>query len=380
MVRYTALLLALALLLGIGLVACQPAQPMSAAKPTTVPAAPAAAGTTAPAASKPASSAGVNLTGAGATFPFPLYTKWFDVYDKATGVKINYQSIGSGGGIKQITERTVDFGGTDAFLTDDQIKAAPAEILHITMALGAVVLTYNVPGLEKGLKLTPENLTAIYLGQITKWNDPKLVADNPDLKLPDTAILVVGRSDGSGTTAIFTDYLANVSSEWQSKVGKGTSVKWPVGVGAKGNEGVAGQVKQTPGSIGYVELAYATQNKLAYASIKNKAGKWIEPNLDSTTAAAAGAAPTTPDDLRVSIVNPAGDASYPIAGYTWILAYKEQADAAKGKALADFLWWAIHDGQVYSKDLLYAPLAKEVVTKAEAKVKSMTSQGKALVP
>jgi phosphate transport system substrate-binding protein len=390
MARYTtfwlAIVLAVALLAGVFLMACSPAQPVAAPKATTAPAAPpAAAPTTAPAAPTVAAqptinTAGVKLTGAGATFPYPLYTKWIDVYGKAFNVMIDYQSIGSGGGIKQITEKTVDFGGTDAFLTEAQQKAASGEIYHIPMALGAVVLTYNVPGIEKGLKLTPENVVAIYMGKLTKWNDPKLVADNPDLKLPASDILVVSRSDGSGTTNIFTDYLSNVSADWKSAVGVGTSVKFPVGVGAKGNEGVAGQVSQTPGCIGYVELAYAIQNKMGYATLKNKAGKWVEPNLDSTTAAAAGAAPTTPDDMRVSIVNPAGDASYPIAGYTWIMAYKEQSDAAKGKALVDFLWWAIHDGQSLSKDLLYAPLPKEVVAKAEARIKLITFQGKPIKP
>jgi phosphate transport system substrate-binding protein len=324
-------------------------------------------------------SAGINLTGAGASFPFPLYSKWTETYEKETGVKINYQSIGSGGGIKQITERTVDFGATDAVMSDEQLKEAKSPLLHIPTVLGAVVIIYNIEGIAQGLKLTPETLSGIYLGEITKWNDPKIAADNPSFKLPDTSIVVVARSDGSGTSSIFTDYLTKVSPTWKDKVGMGTSVKWPLGIGAKGNEGVAGQVKQTPGSIGYVEIAYAVQNKLTYATLKNKAGKFVEATLDSTTAAAAGAVATTPADMRVSIVNADGDGTYPIAGYTWLLAYKDQTDQAKGRALADFLWWAIHNGQGYAKDLLYAPLAKEIVTKAEAQVKLINFQGKAFI-
>ena len=318
------------------------------------------------------------LTGAGATFPYPLYSKWFDVYNQTTGVKINYQSIGSGGGIKQLTEKTVDFGASDAPMTDDQIKAAGGNVLHIPTVLGAVVATYNVPGIEKGLKMSPDNLAAIFMGTIKRWNDSKITADNPELKLPDTDIAVVHRSDGSGTTNMFTDYLSAVSVDWKGKVGKGTSVNWPVGLGAKGNEGVAGQVKQTPGAIGYVELAYAEQNKLSYASMKNQAGRFVVPSLDSTTAAAAGASASMPEDLRVSIVNAPGDASYPISGYTYILVYQAQQDEAKGKALVDFLWWGIHEGEGYAKALVYAPLPPEVVTRAEAKVKAITFQGKAI--
>ena len=318
------------------------------------------------------------LTGAGATFPYPIYSKWFDVYNQKTGVKINYQSVGSGAGIQQLTQRTVDFGASDAPMTDEQLKAAPGEVLHIPTVIGAVVITYNVAGVDKGLKLTPEVLSGIYLGTITKWSDPKIASDNPGLKLPDNDVAVVHRSDGSGTTNIFTDYLSSVSPDWKSKVGKGTSVNWPVGLGAKGNEGVAGQVKQVPGSIGYVELAYAVQNKLPYANMKNQAGQFVEPTLDSTTAAAAGAASNMPEDLRVSIVNAAGEKAYPIAGFTYILAYKEQDDAAKGKAMVDFLWWGVHDGEQYATDLLYAPLPKEVVARDEAKIKSITFQGKPL--
>lgn len=322
----------------------------------------------------------VALNGAGATFPNPLYSKWFDQYNKLyPNVKINYQSIGSGGGIQQITAKTVDFGASDAPMKDDQLKAAPAELLHIPTVMGAVVVAYNLPGVETGLRLTPDALTGVFLGEVTKWNDPKITSENPNVQLPDQDIVVVHRSDGSGTTNIFTDYLSSVSETWKSKVGKGTSVNWPVGLGGKGNEGVAGQVKQTPGGIGYVELAYATQNKLPYAFIKNQAGEFVEPTLDSTTAAAAGSASTIPDDLRVSIVNAPGSGSYPIAGYTYLLIYKEQSDAIKGKTLVDFTWWAIHDGEGFAKDLLYAPLPKEIVQKVEAKLKGITYQGKPLL-
>ncbi|MBI2864586.1 MAG: phosphate ABC transporter substrate-binding protein PstS [Chloroflexi bacterium] len=317
------------------------------------------------------------INGAGATFPYPLYSKWFDEYTKvAPSVRINYQSIGSGGGIQQITQKTVDFGASDAPLTDDQLKAAPGELLHIPTVIGAVVVTYNLPGAPSGLKLTPDVLAGIYLGEITNWNDSKIMSLNQGMKLPDQTITVVHRSDGSGTTNIFTDYLSTVSPMWKSKVGKSTAVNWPAGLGAKGNEGVAGQVKQTPGAIGYVELAYASQNKLPYATLRNKDGDFVEPTIESTTAAAAGAAATMPADLRVSIVDAPGKNAYPIAGYTYIIIYKEQADQAKGQAVTKFLWWATHEGQAYAKDLLYAPLPGEVVQKAEAKLKSVSSNGK----
>jgi len=318
------------------------------------------------------------LTGAGATFPYPLYSKWFDVYNQKTGIKINYQSVGSGAGIQQLTQKTVDFGASDAPMTDEQLKTAGAEVLHIPTVMGAVVVIYNLTGVDKGLKLTTEALSGIYLGTITRWNDPKIAADNPTVKLPNADVAVVHRSDGSGTTNIFTDYLSSVSADWKSKVGKSTSVNWPVGLGAKGNEGVAGQVKQTPNSIGYVELAYAVQNKLPYAYMKNQAGQFVEPTLESTTAAAAGAAVSMPEDLRVSIVNAPGEKSYPIAGYTYLLVYRDQQNGAKGKALVDFLWWGVHDGEQYATDLLYASLPTEVVTKVEAKIKSITYQGKPL--
>ncbi|MBI3651663.1 MAG: phosphate ABC transporter substrate-binding protein PstS [Acidobacteria bacterium] len=321
----------------------------------------------------------VRLQGAGATFPNPLYQKWFSEYNKITPTaRFDYQSIGSGGGIKQITARTVDFGGSDAPMKDEELKAAPGEILHIPTVLGADVITYNLPGVQADLKLAPDALAAIFLGKVTKWNDAMIASTNAGVSLPDKEITVVHRSDGSGTTYVWTDYLSKVSSEWKEKVGAGTSVNWPVGLGAKGNEGVTGQVKQTPYSIGYVELIYAEQNKLPYAWIKNSAGEFIRPSLDSITAAAAGAAMQMPDDLRVSITNAPGKDAYPISSFTYFLVYKDQQDAVKGKALVDFLWWAIHDGQQLAKGLLYAPLPQEVVAKAEQKIKLITHQGKPL--
>jgi phosphate transport system substrate-binding protein len=321
----------------------------------------------------------VRLQGAGATFPNPIYQKWFSEYNKANpNLKFDYQSIGSGGGIKQISERTVDFGGSDAPMKDEELKTAKGEILHIPTVLGADVITYNLPGVTAELKLTPETIAGIFLGQITKWNDPHVAASNPGVSLPPSEITVVHRSDGSGTTFVFTDYLSKVSPEWKAKVGAGTSVNWPAGLGAKGNEGVTGQVKQSPNSIGYVELIYAEQNKLPYALVKNSGGEFIRPSLDSITAAAAGAAEQMPDDLRVSITNAPGKDAYPISAFTYLLVYKEQQNEAKGKALVDFLWWAIHDGEQMAKDLLYAPLPSEVVKKAEQKINSITYQGKPL--
>lgn len=301
------------------------------------------------------------VNGAGATFPYPLYAKWFSEYAKVnSAVKFNYQSIGSGGGIKQITARTVDFGASDKALSDAELKAAPGELLHIPTVMGAVVVTYNIPGVTKGLRLTPETLSNIYLGKITKWNDPKLTKDNPKVALPNAPIVVVHRTDGSGTTSIFTNYLSKVSTEWQKAVGTGTSVRWPVGLGGKGNEGVAGQIKNTKYSIGYVELAYATENKLAFADLKNKAGQFVTPSIASTSAAAAGAAKSMPKDYRVDLVNQPGKNAYPIAGFTWLLVYKNQADKVKGKALVDFLRWELAKGQKMAPALLYAPLPANV--------------------
>ncbi len=330
-----------------------------------------------------AASSGNALQGAGATFPAPLYTKWISEYNKTNpALKIDYQAIGSGGGIKQITERTVDFGATDAPMNEEQLKAVPKEILHIPTVLGAVVVVYNLPNIPSGLKLDGSTVAEIFQGNVKKWDDPKIKAANPDLTLPSTDIATVHRSDGSGTTAIFTDYLSKVSPDWKTKVGAGTSVNWPSGpaaLAAKGNDGVAGLVKQTAGAVGYVELIYAKNNQMAYASLKNAAGKFVEPSLDAVTAAAAGAVKNIPDDLRVSITNAEGDTAYPISGFTYLLVYKDQDDATKGKALADFIWWALHDGEKMAKDLVYSPLPPEIQAKAEAKVKLINNAGKAFV-
>jgi phosphate transport system substrate-binding protein len=319
------------------------------------------------------------IQGAGATFPNPIYQKWFSEYNKANpGVKFDYQSIGSGGGIKQISEKTIDFGGSDAPMKDDDLGKVQGQILHIPTVLGAVVLTYNVPGVTGELKFTPDAIAGIFLGKIKKWDDPAIAAANEGATLPANDITVVHRSDGSGTTFVFTDYLSKVSPEWKGGPGTGTSPSWPVGLGAKGNEGVTGQVKQSPNSIGYVELIYAEQNKLPAAAVKNAAGEWVKPSLDSITAAASGAVSQIPEDLRVSITNAPGAGAYPISSFTYLLVYKEQADQAKGKALVDFLWWATHDGERMAKDMSYAPLPAEVVKKAEEKIKSITYQGKPL--
>jgi phosphate transport system substrate-binding protein len=321
----------------------------------------------------------VSLHGAGATFPNPLYQKWLSEYEKVrSNVRIDYQSIGSGGGIKQLKEQTVDFGASDAPMKDEDLTSAPGEILHIPTVLGAVVITYNLAGVNEPLRFSPEVIADIYLGKVTKWNDARIAADNPGVNLPANDITVVHRSDGSGTSAVFTDYLSKVSAEWKDKVGAGTSPSWPLGLGGKGNEGVTGQVKNTPNTIGYVELAYAVQNKLPVAHIKNSSGSFIEPSIDSVMAAAAASAGNTPEDLRVSITNATGAQAYPIASYTYILVYKDQKDAAKGKALVDFLWWGIHEGEGFAKDLQYAPLPADIVKRAEAKINSITSGGTAL--
>ena len=325
------------------------------------------------------SGSSVSLHGAGATFPNPLYQKWLSEYEKVQpGVRIDYQSIGSGGGIKQLKEQTVDFGASDAPMKDEDLKSAPGEILHIPTVLGAVVITYNLAGVNQPLRFSADVIADIFLGKVTKWNDPKIAADNPGINLPANDITVVHRSDGSGTSAVFTDYLSKVSPEWKEKVGSGTSPSWPIGIGGKGNEGVTGQVKNTPNTIGYVELAYAVQNKLPVAHIKNSSGSFVEPSIDSVTAAAAASAAETPEDLRVSITNATGAQAYPIASYTYILVYKDQKDAAKGKALVDFLWWGIHDGENFAKDLQYAPLPDDIVKRAEAKINAITSGGSPL--
>jgi len=313
------------------------------------------------------------INGAGATFPFPLYSKWFSQYNKLhPDIQINYQSIGSGGGIKQITERTVDFGASDAPLSDEQLQKASG-VQHIPTVMGAVVIVWNLPGAQQ-LRIAPETLARIYLGKVTKWNDAALKNDNPTAKLPDTAITVAHRSDGSGTTNIFTDYLSKVSPDWKSGPGKGTSVNWPAGLGGKGNEGVTGLVKQTEGAIGYVELAYANQNKLPTAELKSHDGQWVKASLESVSAAAAKAA--IPEDYRVSITDQPGDGAYPIAAFTYLLVYRDQQDAAKGSALLNFIWWAVHDGQKAAAALDYAPLPKPVVEKVEQTLKRMTVNGK----
>ncbi len=316
--------------------------------------------------------AGTLINGAGATFPYPLYSKWFSEYAKVDpSVKFNYQSIGSGGGIKQINAQTVDFGASDKYLSDAELKAAPGKLLHIPTVMGAVVVTYNIPGIPKGLKLSSEDVADIFLGKITKWNDPKITNDNPGMKIPDQPIIVVHRSDGSGTTSIFTDYLSSVNKDWAAKVGRGASVKWPIGLGGKGNEGVAGQVKNTQYSIGYVELAYAVENKLPYATLKNRDGIFVEPNIKSTSAAAAGAARNMPADYRISLVNQPGKDTYPIVGFTWLLVYEQQKDKVKGQKLVQFLEWSMHKGQKMAAPLLYAPLPEAVEKMVEKTIKSI---------
>jgi len=307
---------------------------------------------------------GADLTGAGATFPAPIYQKWFADYAAKTGVKINYQPIGSGGGIRQLSEQTVDFGASDAPMSDDEMgKAKGGSVLHFPTVLGAVVITYNVPGVTQSLRLTGDVVADIFLGQVTKWNDPKLAALNAGVKLPSMDILVVHRADASGTNYIFTDYLSAVSPAFASGPGKGKEVKWPLGLGAKGNDGVTGQVKQTPGALGYVELAYAKQNKLPYALLKNAAGQFVAPTIESVTAAAAGAAKALPPttDFRVSIVNAPGREAYPISSFTWLLVYANQADATKGKKLVEFMRWAFHEGERSAGSLDYAPLPANMV-------------------
>src|ERR1043165_1469247 len=321
----------------------------------------------------------VSLQGAGATFPNPLYQKWLSEYGRLQPtVKIDYQSIGSGGGIKQLKEQTVDFGASDAPMKDDDLRSAPGEILHIPTVLGAVVITYNLQGLSGPLHFSPDVIADIFLGKIKKWNDPKIAADNPGVTLPAADITVVHRSDSSGTSAVFTDYLSKVSPEWKEKVGAGVSPSWPAGLGGKGNEGVTGQVKNTPNTIGYVELAYAVQNKLPAAQGKDSRGSYSTPWIDTVVAAAAASAANTPDDLRVSITNATGPQAYPISSYTYILVYKNQKDAGKGKPLVDFLWWGIHDGEGFAKPLQYAPLPDDIVKRAEGKIKSITANGAAL--
>ncbi|HET9950385.1 MAG TPA: phosphate ABC transporter substrate-binding protein PstS [Candidatus Eisenbacteria bacterium] len=321
----------------------------------------------------------VNLTGAGATFPYPIYSKWFDLYNKETGVQINYQSIGSGGGIQQVKAGTVDFGASDAPLNNQRLKEMPRPVVHFPTVAGAVVLAYNLPSVTTPLQLTPDVVAGIYLGKITKWNDKRIAASNPGVALPNSPIAAIHRSDGSGTTYIFTAYLSAVSAEWKELVGNNTSVSWPVGLGGKGNEGVSGLVRQAPGAIGYVELAYAKQNNFAVASVRNAAGKFIAPSIASTTAAANGAAAALAKDVRTPIVNSPAPDAYPIAGLTFLLVNKEQRDQAKGKAIADFIAWAMTEGQKSAEALDYAPLPESVVKVNQANLASLTFGGKPLV-
>ncbi len=322
----------------------------------------------------------VALTGAGATFPYPLYRKWFSDYAAKTGIEINYQSIGSGGGIRQITEGTVDFGASDGPMTDEQLaRAKSGRIMHFPSVLGADAISYNLPGVSQQLNLTGPVIADIFLGKIKKWNDARIAQLNPGVSLPATDILVVHRSDGSGTTYVFTDYLSSISPEWQRRVGKGTEVGWPAGLGAKGNEGVSGQIKQTPGAIGYIELVYAVQNRLAYASVQNAAGSFVAPSIASVTAAAQSAipklGPTT--DYRVSIVNAPGPDVYPISSFTWLLVYQRHPNPAKGRTIADFLRWAYTEGQQSAPPLHYAPLPRAMSERLRQRVDSLEVGGTA---
>ena len=314
----------------------------------------------------------VELIGAGATFPYPLYSKMFDVYNKERGVKVNYQAIGSGGGIRQLINKTVDFGGSDAMMSDKDLAEASASVLHIPTCAGAVVLTYNLTG-NPQLRFTPDVIADVFLGKITKWNDPRISAINPGVNLPDMNMTVVHRSDGSGTTFIFSDYLSKVSAEWKEKVGAGPSLNWPAGLGGKGNPGVAGLVQQTPGSIGYVELIYALQNKMPYGMVKNKKGNFVTATLASTSKAADT---SLPDDMKVSLTDTDAPEGYPISGFTWILVYKGQSygdrTEEKAKELVKLLWWMTHEGQKYAEPLEYAPLSKKAVEKAEKLIKSIS--------
>jgi phosphate transport system substrate-binding protein len=321
----------------------------------------------------------IELTAAGATFPYPLYSKMFDVYNQNHGVKVNYQAIGSGGGIRQLINKTVDFGGSDAIMSEKDLAEASAPVLHIPTCAGSVVITYNLPG-NAQLRFTPDVIADIFLGRINKWNDQRILAINPGVKLPDMNITVVHRSDGSGTTNIFSDYLSKVSPEWKEKVGAGTSLSWPTGLGGKGNPGVAGLVQQTPGSIGYVELIYALQNKMPYGMVKNKKGNFVTATLASTSKAADI---NLPDDMKVSLTDSDAPEGYPISGFTWILVYKEQnygdRSEEKAKEVVKLLWWMTHEGQKYAEPLQYAPLSKKADEKAEHLIKSIVYNGNPLM-
>jgi phosphate ABC transporter phosphate-binding protein len=367
-----ALILILAGVVLAGCVSNQPTNVQTAVQPTT------------PTVQSTGVQGAITLNGAGATFPYPLISKWSSEYGKINpNIQINYQSVGSGAGIQQITAKTVNFGASDAPLSEQVYKNLTG-ILQIPETIGAVVVAYNLPGIPKGVNLSGDVIADIFLGKITKWNDPRIVSLNPGIQFPAKDIIVAHRSDGSGTTFVFTDYLSTVSPDWKSKVGKGTSVNWPVGLGGKGNEGVAGLLNQNPYAIGYVELIYAKlQGNISYAYIKNKAGNFIEPTLETTANAVAGAAQTLPAGdaswSSVSIVNASGDNSYPISSFTYLLVYKDQTDMTKGKALAEFLWWAVHDGQSYSSDLQYVPLPNAVVSLDEKTIKLMNYNGQPLI-
>jgi len=325
----------------------------------------------------------VRITGAGATFPYPIYSKWVLEYTKTRpNIEINYQGIGSGGGIRQFTDRTVQFGGTDAPMSDSQVSAARGNVLHIPTVLGAVVPIYNLAGVTAQLRLTPEVLAGIFLGQITRWNDSRIAAANPAVQLPARDVIVVHRSDGSGTTYVFTDYLSKASADWARRVGRGTAVDWPVGLGGQGNPGVASTVGRTPGAVGYVELVYALQNRLARALVRNRAGNFVNATLQSTTAAAAGAVLSLPDDtdFRISITDAEGAEAYPIAAFTWILLPRQMGDATVARPLLEWLWWATHEGQRFATELGYAGLPPRVVQLVEARLRSVTLGGRAVLP
>lgn len=322
----------------------------------------------------------VPVQGSGSTFAYPLYSKWIALYARhVPGVRLNYQSSGSGAGIRQITDRTIDFGATDTAMTDEQLAKAGAPILHIPTALGAVAVVYNITAGPPQLKLTGPVLARIFAGEITDWADPAIVALNRDAPPPAGRIVVAHRSDGSGTTAVFTRFLSESSPGWKDKVGTGTAVAWPAGLGAKGNEGVTAQVKSSPGAVGYVELAYAEQNKLRVAALAGPAGTFVVPGPESVTAAAAALADRIPDDLRVSLVNAPGDTSYPISSFTYALVYETQTDALKGRALADFLWWGVHEGQAAAVPLHYAPLPAALVPRIEARIRRMNHAGRPFI-
>lgn len=322
----------------------------------------------------------VKIQGAGSTFINPLMQKWVHAFGSLEpGIRIDYQSIGSGGAIKQIRERTIHFGATDIAMTESDMAAAPGQLLHIPMILGAVILTYNLEGVEKPLRFSADTIADIFLGKITRWDDDRIKADNPDVEMPAAELTVVHRSDGSGTSAVFTNYLSKVSPEWKERVGEGTSPAFPVGLGGKGNEGVTGQVKQTPNTIGYVELAYAVKNKLPVAEIKNKAGNFVSPSFATVTSAAAESVNSAPDDLRMTITNAEGADAWPISSYVYVLIYKDQDNQMFGKALVDFLAWGLNDGQKNAQPLFYSPLPAEMVKRSTAKLSEVNFEGQSLL-